>query len=180
MSTQDVGDLQGGPPHKRALRRGQDLNRRNHFAQDLGADLCIKRRRLQLLVPEQDLDDADVDLLLKEVSRERVTKAVHRDRLIDSRRRGGSMDRPVELPRGHRIGRIEAGEEPPVWQDLALGMGHPSPGTQLLEQHRREHGVAILAALALLDAQRHALAVDVADLQRDDLACTQPRTIGHR
>jgi len=108
----------------------------NHFAQDLGADLCIECRRFQLLVPEQDLDDADVDLLLEQVSGERVTQAVHRDWLIDSRRRGGSMDRPVELPRGHRIGRIEAGEEPSIWQDLALGMGHAPPGTQPLEHYR--------------------------------------------
>jgi hypothetical protein len=48
MDTEDVGDLQGGPPHEGALWRGQDLDGRNHFAQDLGADLCIKRRRFQL------------------------------------------------------------------------------------------------------------------------------------
>src|SRR5215510_13996635 len=93
------------------------------------------REIVQLLVPEQYLDDADVDLLLEEVSGERVRQAVHRDRLIDSRRRGGSMDRAVELPRGHRIGRIEAGEEPAVWQDPALGMGQAPPATQPLEQH---------------------------------------------
>src|SRR5690349_8932734 len=28
MSTEDVGDLQGRPPHEGALRRGQDLDRR--------------------------------------------------------------------------------------------------------------------------------------------------------
>jgi len=49
----------------------------NHFAQDLGADLCIECGGFQLLVPEQDLDDADVDLLLEEVSGECVTQAVH-------------------------------------------------------------------------------------------------------
>src|SRR4249920_1095045 len=111
-------------PTKARYGAGKTSIADNHFAQDLDADLGIKRRRFQLLVPEQDLDDADVDLLLEQVSGERVTQAVHRDRLIDSRRRGGSMDRPVELPRGHRIGRIQAGEEPAVWQDLALGMGH--------------------------------------------------------
>ena len=108
----------------------------NHFAQDLGADLCIECRRFQLLVPEQDLDDADVDLLLEEMSGKRVTQAVHRDRLIDSGRRGGSMDRPVQLPRGHWIDWIEAREQPPVWQNLAIGMGHAPPGTQPFEQHR--------------------------------------------
>jgi hypothetical protein len=61
---------------------------------------------------------------------------MHGDRLIDSRRHGGSMDRAVELSRGHRIGRIEAGEEPAVWQHLALGMGQAPPGTQPLEQQR--------------------------------------------
>src|SRR5262244_912703 len=75
MYTEDVSDLQGGPPHDGALRRGHDLDRRNHFAQDLGADLCIKCRGFQLLVPEQDLDHADVDLLLEQVSGERVTQA---------------------------------------------------------------------------------------------------------
>jgi hypothetical protein len=59
------------------------------------------------------------------------------------------MDRPVQLPRGHRIDWIEAGEEPAVWQHLALGMGHAPPGTQPLEQQRREYGVAILAALCV-------------------------------
>jgi len=72
VSMEDVGDLQGVAPHEGALRRGQHLERRNHFAQDLGADLRIECRRLQLLVPEQDLDDADVNFLLEEVSRERM------------------------------------------------------------------------------------------------------------
>ena len=41
---------------------------------------------------------------------------------------------------------------------------HPPPHTQTLVQHRREHCVAVAAALALLDAQRHAVTVDVGDL----------------
>jgi len=44
------------------------------------------------------------------------------------------------------------------------------PGTQAFQQHRRQHGVAILTAFALFDAQRHALAIGVADLQRHHLA----------
>ena len=54
----------------------------------------------------------------------------------------------------------------------------PPPGAQQLEQLRREHRVAILAAFALLDADHHALAVDVADLERDDLGSAQARAIG--
>ena len=63
-----------------------------------------------------------------------------------------------------------AGEQP----ELA-GM-HPSllarsapPFTQYIEQVGRENDVAILLALALLDADHHSVAVDVAELQRYDL-----------
>src|ERR1700730_7353525 len=38
----------------------------------------------------------------------------------------------------------------------------------------------VAAALALLDAEAHALAVDVADLQRHHFARTQPGTVGDR
>jgi len=40
--------------------------------------------------------------------------------------------------------------------------------------------MAILAALGLLDAQRHARAVGVGCLQRDDLAGTKAGTVGQR
>src|SRR5207253_3632349 len=47
-----------------------------------------------------------------------------------------------------------------------------------LEKLRRQHGMAILAALALLDPQQHALGVDVADLERDDLGDAQSGAVG--
>ena len=90
------------------------------------------------------------------------------------------MHGAVELTGGQRIDGIQAREQPAAVEHLALGTGHPPPRAQPLEQHRREHGVAILAALALLDAQRHALAVDVADLQRDHLAGAKPGAVGDR
>jgi len=80
--------------------------------------------------------------------------------------------RAVELTRTERAYRIQSGEQPATIEYLALSMGSPPPVAQALEQHRREHGVAILAALALFDAQRHALAVDVTYLQRDHFAGT--------
>jgi hypothetical protein len=51
---------------------------------------------------------------------------------------------------------------------------------QRFEQHRREHAVAILAPLALFDAQRHALAVDVPDLRCHHLARAQSCAVGAR
>src|SRR5260370_8551023 len=49
---------------------------------------------------------------------------------------------------------------------------------QEFEQHRGKHRIAILASLALLDAQHHAFGVDVRDLQRDHLGNTQTCTTG--
>src|SRR6202022_4658639 len=53
------------------------------------------------------------------------------------------------------------------------------PGAQQLEQMRRQHDIAILAALALLDPDQHALAVNVGDLERDHFRGAQTRSIGH-
>ena len=46
-----------------------------------------------------------------------------------------------------------------------------------MEQLRRQHGVAVLAAFALLDPEQHALGIDVADLERDDLGDAQSGAI---
>src|ERR1700687_1772756 len=92
----------------------------------------------------------------------------------------GGMDGAVQLPRAERIHRIEARKQPSALEHATLRVGHAPPDTQALEQDRREHRVAVAAALALLDAQRHALAVDVADLQRHHFARTQPGTVGDR
>jgi hypothetical protein len=54
----------------------------------------------------------------------------------------------------------------------------PPPGAQQLEHLRRQHEVAVFAALTLFDPQEHALGVDLADLERDDLGNAQPGTLG--
>src|ERR1051326_5770076 len=53
--------------------------------------------------------------------------------------------------------------------------GRAASRTQEVEQVWREHHVAVLAALALLHADKHPLAVDVADLERDDFVGAQSR-----
>jgi hypothetical protein len=44
---------------------------------------------------------------------------------------------------------------------------------------RRQHDVSVFATLALLNANDHAFAVDVADLERGHLGGAQTRAIGH-
>jgi len=49
-----------------------------------------------------------------------------------------------------------------------------------LKRAARPYGhVAVFAAFALLDANDHAFAVDVADLERDHLGGAQTRSVGH-
>ena len=135
---------------------------------------------VQLLVAQHDLDHADIDLLLQQVGGKAVTQRVHRDSLVDQRHVGGRTDGAVELAHGQRIHGVESWEQPSVGEDLPLGVGGAPPGALPLQQQGREHRVAVLAALALFDAQRHALAVDVGDLQADDLARAQAGAIGQR
>jgi hypothetical protein len=52
------------------------------------------------------------------------------------------------------------------------------PQPQQFQQLGREHRVAILAALALLDTQQHACRVDIVDLQMRDLGHAQARAVG--
>ena len=84
----------------------------------------------------------------------------------------GRMEGAVELARGERVDRVLAGKEPDQ------GPRDPPPVAQEFEQLRREHRIAILAALALLDADEHALRVDIADLERHDFRHPQPSAIG--
>ena len=69
MGAEDVRDLEGGAPHREALRGYGVLQRTDHLTQQVGRHLGIERGRIELLVPEQHLDDADIDLLFEQVGR---------------------------------------------------------------------------------------------------------------
>src|SRR3977135_978025 len=93
-----------------------------------------------------------------------MEKGVHGHALVDSSGLGGCVDRPVELAGAERFDGIEPGKEPAAVEHLALGSGDSPPNPQALEQDRRKHGISILLTFTLLNAQRHALAVDVTNL----------------
>ena len=62
-------------------------------------------------------------------------------------------------------------------QQQAAPPPSPPPGAQQFEQLRRQHRVTILAPLAALDTQQHALGIDIADLERDHLRDAQPGAV---
>src|SRR5215207_9407451 len=93
--------------------------------------------------------------------------------LVDLGQMGCGMAGTIELACGHRLHRIAAGKQPALWPRCL------PPRAQQVEQMRRQHHVAVLATLALLHADQHALAVDIGDLERDDFGSAQARAIGH-
>ena len=61
----DVRHLERAMRHDGDLLRIQTLKRADHLTQNVGGDLGVKRCGLELLVPEHDLDHADIDLLFQ-------------------------------------------------------------------------------------------------------------------
>ena len=72
----------------------------------------------------------------------------------------------------HRPAEMPAGEQP------RSGAFATPVLAQVFEQPRRERDVAVLVALALLDAQTHPCRVDIRDLQSAEFACPEPRGVG--
>ena len=167
MGTEDVGDLQGESPLHDGVRLqgwrlrcrfgrwfacglgGRVIQRADDPAQQVGGHGGVQGRGVQPLVPEQHLDDADIDLLLQQMGGKGMAQAVRGDALVDAGRRGGQVHGAVELARGHVVGGVQAREQPTTVPDLALGMAKPPPGTQPLQQHGAEHGVAMSAPIQI-------------------------------
>ena len=183
-STEDIGDLEVGRapvqpggvlPSISAISRSSGPGDR---VDRPGRDLGVERGGVELAVPEQHLDDADIDILLEQVGGEAVTQRVRADALADAGDFGCFLDRAVQLPRRDRIGATAPREQPAMREHHAAPLAFAPPQPQQLQQLRREHGVAVLASLALFDADQHARAVDVVDLEVRDLGHAQARAIG--
>ena len=76
-SPEDIGDLNGGA-HRSAVgrlafhQRHQSIKRAGDRVDRSGGHLGVERGRLELAVPEQDLDDADVGAIFEKVGGEAV------------------------------------------------------------------------------------------------------------
>ena len=120
MVAEDVRDLQRWTGHgTAALRRAarsssslqrEALERAHDLADRVGGDVGVERRGVELGVPEQDLDHADVDVLLEQMGGEAVPQRVQRHALVDPGHLRGGMAGAVELARRDRLHRIAARE----------------------------------------------------------------------
>src|SRR4051812_18184091 len=84
-----------GCPTATASRGRQLLQRTDHLAQQIGGDMDVDGRGLQPLVPEQDLNDADVDLLFQQVGGKAVAQGVHGHALVNLGRVSSCVDGAV-------------------------------------------------------------------------------------
>ena len=97
-----------------------------------------------------------------------MTKRTWRDALGEAGLAAGLLAGPFGSAAAEMAAGDHAGEQP-----LACGPRAPPVVAQSLQQARGKHDVAVLAALALLDADHHAPAVDVGRPQADCLGDAQ-------
>src|SRR6266478_186310 len=151
----------------------------NHSGRHAG----VAGRRLQPLVSEQRLNDANVPAALEQMSREAVTKRMQREHLAQPRGFRGFLEQPAELTRGQRLMITATWKQPALfWRDAGVVRGRPRlpPLPQQLQDLRWQHHVPVFLSLRLHDADDLLLAVDVARSQPHHLAGPQPATIGQR
>src|SRR6476620_9346199 len=161
-------------------RLRQPVERALDAGDHAGGDTGIARRRVQFVVAQQRLDESDIGAILKQVGREAVAQRVQRHALPDPGRLGRLMEQAVELAGRHRLAAPEAGKQPTFCQGrsrIVPRRARLPPLPQQTERLGRQHDIAVLAALGLLDANDLLRAVDMLDLEPDHLAGAQPAAL---
>jgi len=123
----------------------------------------VTGRRRDRLVAEQPLNGVQVDPGFKEMGREGVPQRVDAPGLGNPRSTLREGVRALETGRIPWPGGVLAGKQP------RRRTGDSPVGTEGVEQPRREHRVAVLTALALLDPDRHPRGIDIVDAEMEHL-----------
>src|SRR6516225_903309 len=89
----------------------QQVERARHLADRADGDAGVKRRRVELLVPEQHLDDADIGLLFQEMGGKAVPQGVNADTFGNAGTPRCQANDPVELARTRMLPTV-AGKQP--------------------------------------------------------------------
>src|SRR3974390_722499 len=112
---------------------------------------------------------------------EAVAQRMQRHAFLDPSGLSHCMKQSAQLPSCDRLaGSLSAGKKPAFlrgYSSIETRRTYLPPLPQQLVHLGREHDVAILAALGLLDANDLLRAVDMLDLQPHDLAGTQAAAI---
>ena len=163
----------GGTAHGAPLEFSPGVNevveRAAHRLEPLAADVEVARRGREVRVAEQHLQGQQVHSVLQQMRGEAVSQAVD----------AAAIGQPCPLQRrvedllcravNHRDVPAPSGREEPGARTFL-----PVIGSKFLQQPRTEDRVAILSALALVDPQHHASALNVPDFQVARLVEPEP------
>ena len=119
----------------------------------------VTRRRFQLRMPKKHLDNAHINVLLKQMGCKGVPQRARRNPFRQAGQLRGHVADAVQLAGRHRPDLVLARKQINVRPSDAV------PVPQHFQELRREHDQPVFASLALLHADQHALAIDIADLK---------------
>ena len=144
-------------------------------AGDHAARLSMRARGVQFVVTQERLDDSDIGAALQQVGREAVAQRVQRHALLDPGFIGRLVEQSAQLAGGHRLAQPAARKQPAFLKGRCVieTPTHLPPLPQQIDRLRRQHDMAILAALGLLNANDPLRAVDMLDLQPPPFAGAQ-------
>src|ERR1700758_3437005 len=97
-----------------SLEHAKLVERAGHGAHRSGRDLGVEGGVVQLRVPKQDLDDADIDTVFEKMGGETVAQRVRSNPLCDLRRLCRLDDDAMELPGADRLHGVLSRKQPPV------------------------------------------------------------------
>src|SRR6202030_269465 len=141
-----------------------------------GGHARVARCRIELVVTEESLNDADIGPTFEQMGRKTVARRMQRHRLLDAGRVSRLVKQTIELPGRHRLSWLAAREQPALLlrhARIVTSRSHLPPLPQQIERLWRQHDVAVFAPLGLHDADDVLRAVDIANPEPDHLARAQ-------
>src|SRR5258705_2701573 len=192
---EDVRGLQGWTGHGRpSVRRWlvlpallellarlrQQVERALDDGDHAGGHAGVAWRGVELVVTQKRLDDADIGATLEQVGGEAVAQSVQRYALLDPGRIGRLVEQAVQLASRHRLAGLGARKQPAFLQGrsgIITRWARLPPLAQQIERLGRQHDIAVLAALGLLDPNDLLRPVDMLDLEPYHLAGAQAAAI---
>ena len=108
VAAEDVRNLQRWPCHERRALGGrliplglqaQTFQRAHDRADGVGGDARIERRRFQFRMPEQNLNHANIDVLLQQMGGKTMPQRMRRHALGNPGHVSGGMTGPIDLAR---------------------------------------------------------------------------------
>src|SRR5262249_24212287 len=163
-----------------AGRLWQRMERAGDGGDHAGGNAGVAGRGLKLVMAQKRLDDPDIGTAFEQVGGKTVAQRVQAHPFLDSGPISRFIEQPAELAGSYRLLGLAARKQPAFLQwhaRVPTRWANLSPLPPNSEPLGRQHDVAILAALRLLDANDVLRPVDVLDLQPHHFAGAQPTAI---